>query len=147
MRRAEPLEGEVLSEEATKDEDEEESDEDEEKGVGVMAKSAKKISEKLSTRGTKRFSAYWPTLGSDRLPEVDDAVFVSRTLDTSSGREFYEARLTPWKTNVSHEPKVHGWLGETNNKSRTAVGKGVVTAIDPDRDDVIRFRFVKGAAS
>ncbi len=30
-----------------------------------------------------------------------------------------------------------------NNRSRQAVGKGVVLSIDPERDDVIRFRFTK----
>ncbi len=38
----------------------------------------------------------------------------------------YTASLTRHETNLGHRPLLHGWLGTTNDISRTAIGIGVV---------------------
>ena len=35
----------------------------------------------------------------------------------------------PGRTNMSHEPRLHGWLGETNNISKHAKGMARVTRV------------------
>ena len=48
--------------------------------------------------------------------------YLVRTLNTSDGSDRYSLRERPARTNMSHEPRLTGWVGETNNRSSTAVG-------------------------
>lgn len=41
---------------------------------------------------------------------------------TGSGTA-YELRDEPGRTNMSHEPRLHGWLGTTDNVYRYALGR------------------------
>ena len=50
-------------------------------------------------------------------------VYLIEIYNTSKGTHFWEAYDCPQKTNMSGEFKISGWLGETNNISRTALGK------------------------
>lgn len=45
----------------------------------------------------------------------------------ASGRTTYYMSVEPLRTNRSHEPRLHGWCGETSNVSRTARGVWRVT--------------------
>lgn len=49
-------------------------------------------------------------------------------------------RERPLRTNVSREPRLHGWCGETNNVSRTAMGvwKVVKTNAAGDRAQIVQ---------
>jgi hypothetical protein len=38
------------------------------------------------------------------------------------GEDHYQLRTEPGRTNMSHEPRLHGWLGTTNNVARYAEG-------------------------
>jgi hypothetical protein len=80
----------------------------------------------------------------NNLPDMGDAAFISNTFDASSGREYYEALPEPWKTNRSEEQLLYGWLGSTNNRSRTAVGRATVQGVDDDRGTVA-FKFLPEA--
>jgi hypothetical protein len=60
---------------------------------------------------------------------------------TGNTRRYVMAR--PLRTNMSGEPKLHGWCGETNNVSRTACG--VVRVVATNRDaDRLRVERVEG---
>lgn len=48
--------------------------------------------------------------------------YLVRTLNTNDGSERYSLRERPARTNVSHKPRLTGWVGETDNRSSTAVG-------------------------
>ncbi len=85
-------------------------------------------------------SARWHDF-SNSEPSKGDICFVVTTHDTSSGREYYEARSEPWKTNQSHEERLRGWLGETNNKSRRAQGRARITSVQRD-GALVRFAFL-----
>ena len=80
----------------------------------------------------------------DSLPDMGDAAFISSTFDASSGREYFEALPEPWQTNRSEEQLLDGWLGSTNNRSRTAVGRATVQRVDHDRGTVA-FKFLPEA--
>ena len=49
--------------------------------------------------------------------------------------ETYDLLSRPGRTNQSHEARLTGWLGETNNVSRTAEG-----AVEVYRDKIGRLR-------
>ena len=50
--------------------------------------------------------------------------FLVSRLNTSRGSssEYYSLQARPAHTNMSHEPKLDAWCGETNNISTTAEG-------------------------
>lgn len=50
-------------------------------------------------------------------------VFLIEVFNTSSGTYKYEIYDEPQTMNMSHEIKIQGWLGTTNNINRTALGK------------------------
>ncbi len=43
-------------------------------------------------------------------------------------------RERPLRTNRSHEPRLAGWCGEDNNKSRTAMGVWKIVRLNRDGD-------------
>jgi len=57
--------------------------------------------------------------------------YLVETLDTSRGGPHrLSLRDRPLRTNVSHEPRLYGWCGETDNKSRTAAGVAKVVRMN-----------------
>jgi hypothetical protein len=57
--------------------------------------------------------------GADEM--VDGTYYL---ISKTSGRdEWWVLQEEPGRTNLSHEPKIRGWLGETNNVSRHALGR------------------------
>ncbi|KKM92661.1 hypothetical protein LCGC14_1216190 [marine sediment metagenome] len=50
-------------------------------------------------------------------------IYLIEIYNTSKNTRSWEAYDRPQKTNLSGEFRVSGWLGETNNISRTALGK------------------------
>lgn len=52
----------------------------------------------------------------------------------SAGRTSYSLRERPLRTNQSQEPRLYGWCGETNNKSRCALGAWRVVCLNKDSD-------------
>lgn len=59
---------------------------------------------------------------NDDCSSVGDTGFLVKSFSTNHARETYHLRDEPLRTNRSHEPKLFGWCGETNNVSRTAMG-------------------------
>ena len=57
---------------------------------------------------------------------VGDVGFLVRIV--REGRETYRLRDTPPRTNQSHEPRLTGWCGETDNVSTFGEGMARVTA-------------------
>ncbi len=49
---------------------------------------------------------------------------------------------TPWMTNQSGEPRLSGWLGNTQNVSSSAYGLGRVVAVDDNSQTVRVVRVV-----
>ena len=66
--------------------------------------------------------------------------YLVRTLNTNDGGERYSLRERPARTNQSHEPRLTGWVGETNNRSSCAIGcyRIVRTNRAGDRAQVVR---------
>ncbi len=60
--------------------------------------------------------------------------YLVRTLDTGSGRESYALHDRPLRTNMSHEPRLFGWCGTTNNRSKTACGLVKIVALNGAND-------------
>lgn len=85
-------------------------------------------------------TARWNDFSND-YAKKGDTCFIVETVDTSTGREYYEARSQPWKTNQSGESRIKGWIGETNNKSRHAQGRARITSVKND-GAVIGFSFL-----
>ncbi|KKK95374.1 hypothetical protein LCGC14_2673460 [marine sediment metagenome] len=50
-------------------------------------------------------------------------VYLIEIFNMSQGTRFWETYDCPQKTNISGEYRISGWLGETNNINRTALGK------------------------
>jgi hypothetical protein len=63
-----------------------------------------------------------------------DIGYLVETLDTSSGRTSWSVRDRPLRTNRSHEPRLTGWCGETDNRSRYARGVVKVTRVNAAQD-------------
>lgn len=58
-------------------------------------------------------------------PQEGDSLYVIR-IDNLTGRgdaASYRLNTTPMVTNSSHEPRVTGWLGATNDRSLYALGR------------------------
>ena len=62
--------------------------------------------------------------------------YLVRTLNTSNGVESHSLRERPLRTNQSHEPRLTGWCGETDNRSRYAVGVWKIVQVNKARDRV-----------
>jgi hypothetical protein len=62
--------------------------------------------------------------------EIGTIGYLVETLNTSSGRTTYALRERPLRTNQSHEPRLSGWCGETDNRSRYARGVWRVTKVN-----------------
>jgi hypothetical protein len=60
--------------------------------------------------------------------------YLVETVNTSTGGTSWSLYDRPPLTNRSHEPRLYGWLGETDNRSRTARGMVRVTALNKNRD-------------
>jgi hypothetical protein len=60
--------------------------------------------------------------------------YLTRILDTSTGSERYLLHTSPERKNRSGEPVLNGWAGETNNRSRTAVGVWTVVRFNLSRE-------------
>lgn len=60
---------------------------------------------------------------------VGDVRFLVETLNTSNGVTTWSLRDAPLRTNQSHEPRLSGWCGETNNRSHYARGMVIVTKV------------------
>lgn len=65
----------------------------------------------------------------DGYPTVGDVGFLISITDTSNGSERVVLRDNPARTNRTHEPKLVGWCGETNNRSVEAKGMARVTRV------------------
>lgn len=57
---------------------------------------------------------------------VDDIVFIYEKFISNTGVTTTHISKTPVCTNRSHEPRLYGWCGETNNISYTGIGIGKV---------------------
>ena len=56
--------------------------------------------------------------------------YVVETLNTNNGGTTWSIRERPCHTNQSNQPRLHGWCGETDNRSRYARGVAKVTAVN-----------------
>ena len=82
---------------------------------------------------------------SNGYETIGDHCYLVEVLDTSSGRTSWSLHERPLRTNQSHEPRLHGWCGETDNRSRFA--RGVVRVVDTTKSgDRCRIAAVKGDA-
>ena len=67
------------------------------------------------------FSEFW---SNNSLPPVGHEFYmVDMTFNNYGGETRLEAFNEPQRTNMSHEPRVEGWLGETDNINKQALGK------------------------
>jgi hypothetical protein len=83
---------------------------------------------------TARWLTVWEPLA------VGDVRYLVETLDTSSGRTSWGLRDTPLHTNQSIEPRLHGWCGETNNRSHYARGLVVVSRLAGEQRERVLVR-------
>jgi hypothetical protein len=61
-------------------------------------------------------------IGPDDTLSVGDVGFLINFSNVIRGSERYEVRDTPAYTNVSNEPRLHGWCGTYNDLSTHACG-------------------------
>jgi hypothetical protein len=73
--------------------------------------------------------AMWIDLNLESVTTVGAVLFLVESIDTNRGTSRRSLRGTPLRTNLSHEPRLQGWCGETDNISRHAHGMVVVTKI------------------
>ncbi|MGH7605559.1 MAG: hypothetical protein ACRENK_16390 [Gemmatimonadaceae bacterium] len=64
-----------------------------------------------------------------------DTVYLADTVYHGQGDT--EASARPYRKNMSHEECLHGWVGETDNVSRTARGTGTVVSIDEEENRIV----------
>ena len=70
--------------------------------------------------------------------------FLVETLNTNTGRTSFVLHDRQLRTNQSHEPRLSGWCGETDSRSRYA--RGVVRVVSRNRlGDRARVAQVTGA--
>lgn len=60
---------------------------------------------------------------------VGDIAYLAEVVDTTRGTTSWHLSKRPLRTNMSREPKLRGWCGETNNRSLNAHGVVRVSAI------------------
>ena len=65
---------------------------------------------------------------------VGDFAYLVEVVDTTRGTTTWSLSARPCRTNVSHEPRLHGWCGETDNRSVYARGVMRVSAFNRDGD-------------
>lgn len=56
-------------------------------------------------------------------------VYPVRCRHIHHGYEWIDLRTQPGRTNLSHEPRVRGWLGTTSNVEATALGEYTVVSV------------------
>lgn len=67
--------------------------------------------------------AKWIDIQYGETAAVGAIGYLVETFDTSRGGDGrLSLRERPLRTNQSHEPRLSGWCGETNNKSKNARG-------------------------
>ena len=76
--------------------------------------------------------AHWIDCGFDT--QIGAVGYLVETLNTSNGRTTFSLWERPLRTNVSHEPRLSGWCGETNNRSRYAKGVAKVAKLNARGD-------------
>jgi hypothetical protein len=71
---------------------------------------------------------------------VGDTCYLVEVLNTSSGRTSWSLNERPLRTNRSLQPRLSGWCGETDNRSRYARGVVRVAQINKagDRCRIVR---------
>lgn len=79
----------------------------------------------------------------DGEENIGDRRFLVSIFNTSNADTIYRLRTRPARTNRSHEAKLRGWCGETNNRSVTAEGAVVVVA--RTAHGRVRVRALRGA--
>jgi hypothetical protein len=62
--------------------------------------------------------------------KIGDIAYLVETMNTSNGNTTWSLYERPLHTNQSCAPRLHGWCGETDNRSRTAHGAVKVTALN-----------------
>lgn len=76
--------------------------------------------------------------------EAGQAWFLVEILNTSDGGTRWLLQDRPLHTNQSRQPRLTGWCGETDNRSRYAHGMvRVVRVLPNDRARVVRLRGAK----
>ena len=77
-----------------------------------------------------------------RASGVGAVGYLVETLNTSTAPTSFSLRERPLRTNVSREPRLNGWCGETDNKSRYARGCWRVTRFNAagDRAQIVQFQ-------
>lgn len=82
---------------------------------------------------------------SDRVGTIG---YLVETFNSSSGSTSFELRERPLRTNQSLQPRLVGWCGETDNKSRTAMGVWRVARINAtgDRAQIVQLTGAELAA-
>lgn len=72
---------------------------------------------------------------------VGEIGYLVETINTSTGRTSWSLRDRPLHTNQSGEPRLSGWCGETDNKSRHAHGVWRVTRVasKTERAQIVRL--------
>lgn len=66
--------------------------------------------------------------------KIGDLRYLVETLNTSNGRTSWSLYERPLRTNQSHQPRLNGWCGETDNRSRYARGVVRVMALNAAGD-------------
>lgn len=75
-----------------------------------------------------------PTWIDSDCPTIGTIGYLVETLNTSTGRTTWSLHERPLRTNQTHQPRLHGWCGETDNRSRYARGVVCVTGVNRARD-------------
>ena len=74
--------------------------------------------------------------------------YLVEILNTSTGHSHFSIYERPLRTNQSLQPRLHGWCGETDNRSRYARGMVRVTRTTArDRARVVQIRGADLAAA
>jgi len=62
--------------------------------------------------------------------KVGQEFYLTETTNTNNGDTWREILLQPGRTNMSHEKRINGFLGSTNNLSKDAIGQWRITKIN-----------------
>ena len=71
-------------------------------------------------------NAIWINEYACDISDDETGFLVCTTYNNERGRQVYSLRQHPVHTNQSHEPRLDGWCGETNNVSVQAEGLAMV---------------------
>lgn len=61
--------------------------------------------------------------------QVGQTVYPIRRIHIHNGEQSVELRTQPGRTNMSHEVRIEGWLGTTDDVEATALGQFVVVSV------------------